>query len=227
MLHQTIPSDTLMRRFDADSRPGIIVLCGSSRFYDEYQRANYALTMAGYIVLGIGHYPHSLTEAGGHGEGVGHDSEQKVALDELHKHKITLADRVVILNVGGYVGASTLSEINHAIALSRPVDFLEDGHTWGGVPEGTLVPGSGTVTAVSRKPHRSYVKFDRTSVGQLDFGGVRTDAPGWSEGVNEWIAGRSNDEPVPVGLTPNGRLLYARRSRWLSRVWQKHLGGAE
>jgi hypothetical protein len=84
------------------------VLCGSARFYDQFQEANYRLTMAGKIVLSIGFYPHAKAE---HGEGVGDGSAEKVALDELHKRKIDLADEVYVLNVGGYVGASTRSEI--------------------------------------------------------------------------------------------------------------------
>lgn len=74
-------------------RPRVVVLCGSSRFFDEYQLANYQETMAGRIVLSIGFYPHSST----HGEGVGHDSEQKKALDELHLRKIDLADEVLLI----------------------------------------------------------------------------------------------------------------------------------
>lgn len=104
-------------------RPEIVVLCGSTRFYDEFQQANYDLTMQGKIVLSVGFYPHAKAQHG-HGEGVGHDSAEKVALDELHKRKIDLADRVLVLNVGGYVGESTRSEIEYAERIGRPVDYL-------------------------------------------------------------------------------------------------------
>jgi hypothetical protein len=114
----------LVRDFGTRTRPEIVVLCGSTRFYDEFQRANYELTMAGAIVLSVGFYPHAQAEHG-HGEGVGHDSAEKVALDELHKRKIDLADRVLVLNVGGYIGESTRSEIAYAEKIGRPVDYLE------------------------------------------------------------------------------------------------------
>lgn len=104
--------------------PEIIVLCGSTRFYDMFQAANYDLTMMGKIVLSVGFYPHSKA-IHGHGEGVGHDSAEKGALDELHKRKIDLADRVYVLNVGGYIGESTRGEIEYARALGRPIDYLE------------------------------------------------------------------------------------------------------
>ena len=106
-------------------RPEIVVLCGSTRFYDMFQAANYDLTMLGKIVLSVGFYPHSKAMHG-HGEGVGHDSAEKEALDELHKRKIDLADRVYVLNVDGYIGSSTRSEIAYAIAHGKPVDYLED-----------------------------------------------------------------------------------------------------
>jgi hypothetical protein len=109
----------------ATPRPGIVVLCGSSRFYDAFQQANYDLTMGGEIVLSIGFYPHSKAEHG-HGEGVGHDSAEKIALDELHKRKIDVADRVLVLNVDGYIGESTRSEIAYAEAAGKPIEYLED-----------------------------------------------------------------------------------------------------
>lgn len=105
-------------------RPKIVVLCGSTRFYDEFQKANYDLTMSGHIVLSVGFYPHAKTEHG-HGEGVSHDSIEKVELDELHKRKIDLADEVFVLNVRGYVGESTRSEIQYAEKHGVPITWLE------------------------------------------------------------------------------------------------------
>jgi hypothetical protein len=116
------PSNTGSERMKA--MPEIVVLCGSTHFYDEFQEANYDLTMQGKIVLSVGFYPHSKAKHG-HGEGVGHDSAEKVALDELHKRKIDLADRVLVINVGGYIGPSTRSEIDYAIEHGKPVDYLE------------------------------------------------------------------------------------------------------
>ena len=55
------------------TRPPIVCLCGSTRFFDAFQQANYELTMRGEIVLSVGFYPHATSEHG-HGEGVGHDS---------------------------------------------------------------------------------------------------------------------------------------------------------
>jgi hypothetical protein len=105
-------------------RPTIVVLCGSTRFYDEFQWANYQLTMQGKIVLSVGVYPHA-TERSGFGEDVEHDSAEKVTLDELHLRKIDLADEVLVINVGGYVGESTRREVEYALAQGKPVTYLE------------------------------------------------------------------------------------------------------
>jgi hypothetical protein len=49
-------------------------------------------------------------------------------LDDLHKRKIDLADEVLILNVDGYIGDSTRSELEYAQATGKIVRFLEDPH---------------------------------------------------------------------------------------------------
>ena len=101
--------------------PKIVCLCGSTRFYQQFQQANYEETMAGKIVLSVGFYP----KRGDHNELVGCTSEQKTALDELHKRKIDLADEVLVLNVGGYIGESTRSEVEYAEKLRMPIRYLE------------------------------------------------------------------------------------------------------
>jgi hypothetical protein len=108
-------------------RPRIVCLCGSTRFYDQFQQANYDRTMKGEIVLSVGFYPHAKAEHG-HGEGVGHDSAEKVALDELHKRKIDLADYVLVVSdESGYFGESTRSEIEYALRSRKcPVQFTVD-----------------------------------------------------------------------------------------------------
>jgi hypothetical protein len=79
-------------RFVKISRPLIVVLCGSTRFKEEFIAANFRETMAGKIVLSVGLYGHADKEVYNPTE------EEKVKLDELHKRKIDLADEVLILN---------------------------------------------------------------------------------------------------------------------------------
>ena len=73
-------------------RPEIVCICGSARFVDEMRAANRVLTFAGIIVVAPGEADELITEA------------QKAALDALHLRKIDLADRVLVVNPGGYTG---------------------------------------------------------------------------------------------------------------------------
>jgi len=116
------------RKFIKLERPKIVCLCGSTRFKDAFDEANYQETMAGKIVLSVGFYMHATGNK--HGESIGSTLEQKVALDELHKRKIDLADEVFVLNVGGYIGESTQSELDYALAHGKFVRFLESGLTY-------------------------------------------------------------------------------------------------
>lgn len=106
------------------ARPEIVVLCGSTQFRGAFEQANYDLTMAGAIVLSVGFDPRTKAVDGGGRRG-GLPRAEKDALDELHKRKIDLADRVLVLNVGGYVGDSTRSEVEYAEAHGVEVSWLE------------------------------------------------------------------------------------------------------
>lgn len=119
-----VPYDNVFQgREESDATP-IVCLCGSSRFYEAYQKANYEFTMQGWIVLSIGWYPHAKEEM--HHEEAGCTPEEKIALDELHKRKIDLAQRVHILNIGGYIGDSTRSEIEYAEKNGKLVTWEEE-----------------------------------------------------------------------------------------------------
>ena len=104
--------------------PKIVCLCGSTRFGKAFQDANLNETLVGNIVLSIGCNMKSDTEIFGH-LSEAKLTEIKVKLDELHKRKIDLADEVLILNVGGYIGQSTRSELEYAKAHNKIIRFLE------------------------------------------------------------------------------------------------------
>ena len=94
-------------------RPEIVCICGSTRFVTEMRAANRDLTLAGVIVVAPGEADEVVTD------------EQKAALDALHLRKIDLADRVLVVNPGGYVGESTRREIAYAEATGTPVEFTD------------------------------------------------------------------------------------------------------
>ena len=102
-------------------RPEIVCICGSTRFVDEMSAANRDLTFAGVIVVA----PGVFLRAEDHEADESITNEQKTALDALHLRKIDLADRVLVVNPGGYVGESTSREIAYAQATGKPITFTD------------------------------------------------------------------------------------------------------
>lgn len=105
-------------------KPIVVCLCGSTRFSQAFRDANLKETLDGKIVLSIGCDMRSDTDI------FGNLPEEELAeiksrLDELHLRKIDLADEVLILNVGGYIGLSTIRELNYARGLGKHVRYLE------------------------------------------------------------------------------------------------------
>ena len=49
----------------------------------------------------------------------------KEMLDDMHKRKIDMADKIYVINVNGYIGSSTRSEIEYARKKGKQVLFLE------------------------------------------------------------------------------------------------------
>lgn len=102
----------------------IVCLCGSIRFWREFQRAGLKETMKGHIVLSIG------AASGTDDEHFGNLPQEeygrvKTMLDELHLRKIDMADEVLILDVGGYIGESTGRELMYAVEQGKEIRFLE------------------------------------------------------------------------------------------------------
>jgi len=102
--------------------PKIVCLCGSTRYWKTFRDVGLDLTMAGIIVLSIGiAAPDSMVLAHPDSE---QGKAQKEMLDALHKRKIDLAHEILVLNVDGYIGSSTRSEIEYAISCNKPVKWL-------------------------------------------------------------------------------------------------------
>ena len=103
-------------------RPTIVCLCGSTRFSDAFHDANLRETLAGKIVLTVGCDFKSDRDLELAGQLT---SEDKARLDELHLRKIDLADEILVLNAGGYIGESTAYEIYYATMHGKGVRWLE------------------------------------------------------------------------------------------------------
>ena len=100
---------------DADGGgPDVVCLCGSERFCEQIADAARQLTGEGLIVLA------PVFLGGGPPTGA-----RRRVLDALHRRRIDLAARVLVVNPGGHVGAGTADEIGYALSRGRPVRFTQ------------------------------------------------------------------------------------------------------
>ncbi|MER5901825.1 hypothetical protein ABT150_17320 [Streptomyces mirabilis] len=106
--------------YNLASRPTIVVLCGSTKYWDQLAEANLYETAAGRIVLAPGcnlKKPHPLWADPAQADRL------KPVLDDLHLRKIDLADEVLVVNPDGYIGASTRSEIDYARSIGKAIRY--------------------------------------------------------------------------------------------------------
>ena len=96
----------------------VITLCGSTRFKEQFMEAQKRLTLEGNIVISVGLFGHS-------GDNEVWTEGTKTMLDDMHKRKIDMADEIFVINVGGYIGESTRSEIAYAESKGIGVKYLE------------------------------------------------------------------------------------------------------
>lgn len=100
----------------------VITLCGSARFKAEFMAASQRLTMAGNVVISLGVFgptdlpDYDWTDA----------SSLRRTLDRIHLQKIRMADKVYVVDPGGYVGESTRREIAYAEALGKTVLYFSE-----------------------------------------------------------------------------------------------------
>lgn len=101
-------------------KPKLICYCGSLRVaIDAFKKAEYESVLRGEIaLLPCCMFVDIQREYGS-------ESQYKQKADDLHKRKIDICDEVFVLNVGGYIGESTRSEIEYAESIGKPIFYLE------------------------------------------------------------------------------------------------------
>ena len=104
----------------------VITLCGSTRFKDEFLKVQKELTLQGNIVISVGLFGHSGDDEVWENMDEGTLTKTKEMLDDMHKRKIDMADEIFVINVGGYIGDSTKSEIEYATEHGKIVRYLEN-----------------------------------------------------------------------------------------------------
>lgn len=95
-----------------------ITICGSTRFKDEFFRANEVLTRRGHICYSVAFF--------GHADNMKLEEWDKSVLDLVHLAKILESDAIAVVNPENYIGESTRREIAWAKILGKQVYYLYD-----------------------------------------------------------------------------------------------------
>ncbi len=96
----------------------IITLCGSYKFKQEMSEVAEIMTLAGNCVL----TPNELTRP----RKEDYTAEEAHLIDLMHKEKIRISDAILVVNVNGYIGSSTKSEIEFAEMLGKEIIYYTD-----------------------------------------------------------------------------------------------------
>ena len=104
----------------------VVTLCGSTKFKDQFMKAQKDLTLKGYIVISVGLFGHSGDQEVWENMDEGTLTKTKEMLDDMHKRKIDMADEIFVINVNGYIGDSTKLEIKYAKEHGKVVNYLEE-----------------------------------------------------------------------------------------------------
>ena len=101
----------------------VVTLCGSTRFKKEFMEVQKRLTLEGNIVISVDLFGHSGDSEVWENMDEGTLTKTKEMLDDMHKRKIDMADEIFVINVGGYIGESTRSEIEYAKAHGKKIRY--------------------------------------------------------------------------------------------------------
>ena len=97
----------------------VVTLCGSTKFKEDFIKAQELLTLRGYIVISVGLFVHADNK---------YQKEItpsiKMMLDDIHKRKIDMSDGIFVINKDDYIGESTLSEIQYAKDTGKSIDYM-------------------------------------------------------------------------------------------------------
>jgi|GEM_PF-486430 len=101
----------------------VVSICGSMRFAKEQKEVAEKLELENdYCVIQC---IYGGDKDFSKGSSKNYTKHEEDTLDKLHKQKIDLSDAIFVVNVGGYVGNSTKSEIEYAKKTGKEIMYLE------------------------------------------------------------------------------------------------------
>lgn len=96
----------------------IITVCGSYKFEKEMIEITETMTLQGNCMLTPIELARPNKEA--------YTEDQALMIDKMHKEKIKISDAILVVNVNGYIGNSTNSEIEYAKSLNKEIIYYTD-----------------------------------------------------------------------------------------------------
>ncbi len=96
----------------------VITVCGSLKFKEDMIEISERLELEGNCIL-TPIYPTKANKDD-------YTEEEFAMLGKMHKEKIKLSDAILVMNVGGYIGAGTKSEIEYAKSLGKEILYYID-----------------------------------------------------------------------------------------------------
>lgn len=95
----------------------IVCISGSTKFKKEFQEQAARLENMGAIVLTT----HIFT----HADNLPITDDEVKMYEAMYRQKIDMCDRLIVLNVGQYLGESTRKEIEYATKKCKTIQYLE------------------------------------------------------------------------------------------------------
>lgn len=111
-----IPTNIEINLKDNESRCKIVTLCGSKRFLEDFKSVKLSLISEGYVVL--------TPEIFDIPEDTVFTDELHKRLDDIHRTKMDIADVILVINPGGYIGNDTKLEIEYAKSKGMKISYL-------------------------------------------------------------------------------------------------------
>ncbi len=96
----------------------IITVCGSYKYNKEMKEITEKMALNGNCML----TPIDLTKSNKEE----YTKEEILTLGKMHKEKIRISDAILVVNVNGYIGENTKSEIEYAKSLNKEIIYYTD-----------------------------------------------------------------------------------------------------
>lgn len=97
----------------------IITICGSMKFIKEMIEISEKVELQGNVVLMPIYNPSRPNKDS-------FTNKEILILDKMHRERIKLSDAILVVNVEGYIGSSTKSEIEFAKSLNKEIIYYTD-----------------------------------------------------------------------------------------------------